>query len=162
LVTPLVMLLARRAGALDHPGPRRIHVEPVPTLGGISLVVAVLGVAWVARALPGPARELELKPLLGLSLATIPLAALGTIDDLPGTPPWVKLALQASSALVLCLFGYGVPLVTNPFGGSLATGPLNVPLTVAWVVIVINAINLIDGLDGLAAGAVLIASMAMW
>ncbi len=162
LTTPLVMRVARRAGALDQPGPRRIHTEPVPTLGGIALVVAVVGVAWAARALPGPARELELWPLLGLSLAAIPLLALGTIDDLRGAPPWVKLVIQAGAALVLSLFGYGVPLLTNPLGGSLATGVLNVPLTVAWVLIVINAINLIDGLDGLASGAVLIASMALW
>ena len=119
-------------------------------------------IAWGARLLPGPARELELRPLVGLSLAAIPLLALGAIDDLRGLRPWVKLAIQAGAALVLTRFGYGVPLITNPFGGSLTSGIFNVPLTVAWVLIVINAINLIDGLDGLAAGAVLIASMALW
>ncbi len=162
LATPVVMACARRMGALDHPGPRRIHAEPVPTLGGIALAVAVLGVAWAARVLPGPARELELRPLLGLSLAAIPILALGAVDDLRGTPPWVKLVIQACAALVLVLFGYGVPLLTNPFGGSFSSGILNIPLTVAWVLIVINAINLIDGLDGLASGAVLIASLALW
>jgi UDP-GlcNAc:undecaprenyl-phosphate/decaprenyl-phosphate GlcNAc-1-phosphate transferase len=162
VATPLVMRLARRAGALDHPGPRRIHAQPIPTMGGIALVIAVMGVAWVARTMPGPARVLELRPLIGLSLAAIPLLALGTIDDLRGIPPWVKLVIQAGSALVLSMFGYGVPLITNPFGGSLATGPFNVPLTVAWVLVVVNAINLIDGLDGLASGAVCIASMALW
>jgi UDP-GlcNAc:undecaprenyl-phosphate GlcNAc-1-phosphate transferase len=74
----------------------------------------------------------------------------------------VKLAIQTCAALVLVMFGYGVPLITNPFGGSISSGALNLPLTVAWVLIVINAINLIDGLDGLASGAVLIASMALW
>ncbi|MEK7331274.1 MAG: MraY family glycosyltransferase, partial [Candidatus Eisenbacteria bacterium] len=162
LATPVVMACARRMGALDHPGPRRIHAEPVPTLGGIALAVAVLGVAWAARVLPGPARELELRPLLGLSLAAIPILALGAVDDLRGTPPWVKLVIQACAALVLVLFGYGVPLLTNPFGGSFSSGILNIPHTVAWVLIVINAINLIDGLDGLASGAVLIASLALW
>ena len=162
LATPIVIRMARRVGALDHPGPRRIHAEPVPTLGGIALVAAVLGVAWGARLLPGPARELELRPLVGLSLASIPLLVLGSIDDLRGVPPWVKLAIQACAALVLTRFGYGVPLITNPFGGSFTSGLFNVPLTIAWVVIVINAINLIDGLDGLASGAVLIASMALW
>ncbi|HKQ57936.1 MAG TPA: hypothetical protein VJY35_08705, partial [Candidatus Eisenbacteria bacterium] len=52
LLTPLVIRLGRRAGALDHPGPRRIHAQPVPTLGGIAIAVAVLGVAWAARLLP--------------------------------------------------------------------------------------------------------------
>jgi len=162
LATPLVIRLARRAGALDRPGPRRIHALPVPTMGGLALALAVLGVAWVARAFPGPAGLLEIRPLLGLSLAAIPILALGAVDDVRGARPWVKLAIQACAALVLVLFGYGVPLITNPFGGSFTSGIFNVPLTVAWVLIVINAINLIDGLDGLASGAVLIASMSLW
>jgi len=162
LATPLVIRLARRAGALDRPGPRRIHAQPVPTMGGLAVALAVLGVAWGARAFPGPAGLLELKPLLGLTLAAIPILALGAVDDVRGTRPWVKLAIQTCAALVLVLFGYGVPLITNPFGGSFTTGILDVPLTVAWVLIVINAINLIDGLDGLASGAVLIASMSLW
>jgi UDP-GlcNAc:undecaprenyl-phosphate GlcNAc-1-phosphate transferase len=162
LVTPLVIRLGRRAGALDHPGPRRIHAQPVPTLGGIAIAVAVLGVAWAARLLPGPARELELRPLLGLTVAAVPILAVGAVDDLRGTSWWAKLGVQVCAALVLTLFGYGVPLITNPFGGSFPSGALDLPLTVAWVVIVINAINLIDGLDGLASGAVLIASMSLW
>ncbi|MBI1796166.1 MAG: undecaprenyl/decaprenyl-phosphate alpha-N-acetylglucosaminyl 1-phosphate transferase [Candidatus Eisenbacteria bacterium] len=162
LATPAVMRLARAIGAFDHPGPRRIHREPVPTLGGLAFAAAVLGVAWAARALPGPARELDPRPLVGLSLASIPILALGVVDDLRGVPPWAKLVIQACAGLVLSMFGFGVPLITNPFGGAIASGPFNVALTVAWVVIVINAINLIDGLDGLASGAVLIASMALW
>ena len=162
LATPLVIRLARRVGALDRPGPRRIHALPVPTMGGLALALTVLGVAWVARALPGPAGMLDSRPLLGLTLAAIPILALGAVDDVRGTGPWVKLAIQSCAALVLVLFGYGVPLITNPFGGSFTSGILNVPLTVAWVLIVINAINLVDGLDGLASGAVLIASMSLW
>jgi len=162
LATPGLIAFTRRAGLVDHPGPRRIHAQPVPTLGGFALAAAVLGVAWGARLLPGPAGELDPRPLLGLTLASVPILALGAVDDLRGTAPWVKLAIQACAALVLVLFGYGVPLLTNPFGGSFASGALNIPLTVAWVVIVMNAINLIDGLDGLATGAVLIASMSLW
>jgi UDP-GlcNAc:undecaprenyl-phosphate GlcNAc-1-phosphate transferase len=162
LATPLAMALARRAGALDHPGPRRIHRDPVPRLGGLALAAAVLGVAWGARGLPGPAASLDVRPLLGLTLAAIPMLALGIVDDLRGTSPWVKLAIQTCAALVLVLFGYGVPVVTNPFDGGVASGAFNVPLTVVWVLVVTNAINLIDGLDGLASGAVLIAAAALW
>jgi len=160
--TPAVIAAARRAGAFDHPGPRRIHREPVPTLGGLALVLAVLGVAWAARLLPGPAAALDVKPLLGLTLAAIPVAALGLVDDLRGATPWAKLAIQASAAMVLVLFGYGVPVLTNPFNGSFASGAFNIPLTVAWVLVVTNAVNLIDGLDGLASGAVLIAAATLW
>jgi UDP-GlcNAc:undecaprenyl-phosphate GlcNAc-1-phosphate transferase len=161
-VTPVVIAAARRAGAFDHPGPRRIHRAPVPTLGGLALVLAVLGVAWAARLLPGPAAALDVKPLLGLTLAAIPVVALGLVDDLRGATPWAKLAIQTSAARVLVLFGYGVPVLTNPFNGTFASGAFNVPLTVAWVLVVTNAVNLIDGLDGLASGAVLIAAATLW
>jgi UDP-GlcNAc:undecaprenyl-phosphate GlcNAc-1-phosphate transferase len=162
LATPLVILLARRTGAVDRPGPRRIHAAPVPTLGGLAIAIAVLGAAWVARALPGPAVLLDPRPLLGLTLAAIPALAVGAFDDLRGTRPWAKFLVQVLSGLILVWFGYGVPLITNPFGGSFSSGVFNAPLTVLWVVIVINAINLIDGLDGLASGAVLIAAMSLW
>jgi hypothetical protein len=108
--------------------------------------------------LPGAAATLDPMPLLGLTLATLPVAALGVWDDLRGTSPWTKLLVQSGAALVLVWFGFGIPLFTNPLTGeSVSSGVWNAPLTVLWVVAVINAINLIDGLDGLAAGVVLTA-----
>ncbi len=162
LLTPSAMAVARRAGAVDHPGPRRIHRVPVPTMGGLALVAAVLGVAWLARALPGPARQLDPRPLVGLTLAAIPMLFLGVVDDLRGAGPWSKLGVQACAAIVLVHFGYAVPVLSNPFGGQIAAGAWSGPLVVLWVLVVVNAINLIDGLDGLAAGVVLIASATLW
>jgi UDP-GlcNAc:undecaprenyl-phosphate GlcNAc-1-phosphate transferase len=162
LIVPMVMRWARRIGALDHPGPRRIHAKAVPTLGGIAFAITVLGGAWIARLLPGPASALDLYPLIGITLASIPILALGITDDLRGTPPLAKLGVQACAALVLYHFGLGVPTLTNPIGGNLDPGWLNAPLTVAWVLIVVNAVNLIDGLDGLASGVVLLASATLW
>jgi UDP-GlcNAc:undecaprenyl-phosphate GlcNAc-1-phosphate transferase len=160
--TPLARALAVRIGALDRPGPRRVHREPVPSLGGLAFVAAVLGVAWAARALPGPARELTGGPLVGLTFASIPILALGIVDDLRGVSAHAKLGVQICAALVLSLFGYGVTAITNPFGGTLFAHALNAPLTVAWVLLVTNAINLIDGLDGLAAGVVAVVSGTLW
>jgi UDP-GlcNAc:undecaprenyl-phosphate GlcNAc-1-phosphate transferase len=157
-----VIAFARRAGAYDQPGPRRIHATPVPTLGGLALVVAVLGVAWLARVLPGPASQLDPRPLLGLTLAALPIVALGVWDDLRGAPWAVKLAFQALAGVVLVASGYGIPVLTNPFGAPIPSGVLDAPLTVLWVVIVTNAINLIDGLDGLASGVVMLAAAALW
>ncbi len=162
LLTPLTIRLAHRVGAFALPGPRRVHREAVPTLGGVAMVAAVLGVAWLARALPGPARELDVRPLLGLTFASLPILALGLVDDVRGVAPIAKLGLQACAALVLALFGYDVPLITNPFGAPIHAGPLGLPLLVAWVLLVTNAINLIDGLDGLASGAVAIAAATLW
>jgi UDP-GlcNAc:undecaprenyl-phosphate GlcNAc-1-phosphate transferase len=127
------------------------------------MIAAVLAVAWASRVLPGAAATLDPMPLLGLTLATLPVAALGVWDDLRGASPWTKLLVQSGAALVLVWFGFGIPLFTNPLTGeSVASGVWNAPLTVLWVVAVINAINLIDGLDGLASGVVLIAAATLW
>src|SRR5438876_11093759 len=117
--TPWVARRARGAGALDHPGPRRVHREPVPTLGGLAIIAAVMGVPWAARLLPGPARALDARPLLGFTLAALPIIALGVVDDLKGAAPLAKLGIQACAALVLSLFGYRVAEITNPLGGTL-------------------------------------------
>jgi UDP-GlcNAc:undecaprenyl-phosphate GlcNAc-1-phosphate transferase len=161
-LTPLARALAIRTGALDHPGPRRVHQLPTPRFGGLAMAAAVLGVAWLARALPGPAQKLDPHPLVGLTWAAVPVLALGVLDDLRGVGPWAKLAVQACAALTLTVFGYGVPLLTNPFGDPIVTGVWSLPLTVIWVVVLTNAVNLIDGLDGLAAGVVAIACAALW
>ena len=162
MLTPAVMALARRIGALAQPGSRRIHREPIPTLGGLAMVVAVLLVAWAARLSPGPGQLLPLRPLIGFSLALIPVLLMGLIDDTRGVPPLGKLLAQGIAALVLFQYGFNVPVLTNPFGPPIASGVMNLPLTVAWVVLVMNAVNLIDGLDGLASGVVLIASISLW
>jgi len=164
LITPCVIAMARRWGAMDHPGPRRIHEAPVPTLGGLAMAISVLAACWLAFWIPGPVRErgVDMGPLLGFTLACVPILILGALDDLKGTTPLVKLVFQAVAAVILTRFGLGIPLISLPFRGGLATGLFNVPLTIGWVLIVTNAINLVDGLDGLAAGAVFIASMSLW
>ncbi|TMQ67431.1 MAG: undecaprenyl/decaprenyl-phosphate alpha-N-acetylglucosaminyl 1-phosphate transferase [Candidatus Eisenbacteria bacterium] len=139
-----------------------MHDRPVPTLGGLAIAAAVLGVVWIARWLPGYAQTLEPRPLWGLTYAALVILGLGVVDDLKRLSPWIKLSGQVLAALVLASFGFGIPFVTNPFGGQFATGFMDGPLTVLWVLGVMNAINLIDGLDGLASGVVLIASLTLW
>ena len=161
-LTPLAKRLALRAGAIDQPDARRVHTVPTPRFGGLAIAAGVLLVAWVARVLPGPAATLEPRPLLGLTCAALPILALGMADDRWSVSPWVKLAVQACAALTLTVFGYGVSVLTNPFGPAIELGAMNVPVTVVWVLVVTNAINLIDGLDGLASGVVAIACAALW
>jgi len=162
LLTPLARRLAVRAGAIDVPDARRMHATPTPRFGGLAIAGGVLLVAWTARLLPGPAALLDPHPLVGLTCAAIPVLALGLADDLRSVSPWVKLVVQACAALTLITFGYGIPTLTNPFGPAISTGPLNAPITVLWVLVVTNSMNLIDGLDGLAAGVVVIACGALW
>lgn len=162
LLTPAARSLAIRWGAMDMPDERRVHETPMPRFGGLAIAAGVLAVAWIARLLPGPAAALDPRPLLGLTCAAVPILALGMADDRWSVSPWVKLAVQACAALTLGLFGYGVPMLTNPFGPPIELGALNLPLTLLWVLVVTNAINLIDGLDGLASGVVILASAALW
>lgn len=161
-LTPLARALAVRVGAIDMPDSRRVHTTPTPRFGGLAIAAGVLPVAWGARLFPGPAAALDPLPLLGLTCAAVPILALGMADDRWNVSPWVKLLVQTCAALTLTLFGFGVPVLTNPFGPPIELGVLNVPFTVLWVLVVTNAINLIDGLDGLAAGVVAIASAALW
>lgn len=162
-LTPLVMAAARRFGIVDRPGPRRIHTTPIPTAGGVAMAIAVLGVAWGARAVSEAARTtLDVRPFVGITIAAAIIVALGVIDDRWGVKPLGKIAGEVAAACILYAFGLGVPLLTNPFGEAIVTGPFDLPLTIVWVLIVINAINLIDGIDGLASGVVLVASVTLW
>jgi UDP-GlcNAc:undecaprenyl-phosphate GlcNAc-1-phosphate transferase len=103
-LTPLVRLLAVKVGALDRPGPRRVHTEPVPTLGGLAFAAAYLITLYGAFALPGPPSLLDIRAVIGFSLAAIPILLLGVIDDVRGAPPWLKLLLQALAACILYAF----------------------------------------------------------
>ncbi|WP_027717641.1 glycosyltransferase family 4 protein [Desulfovirgula thermocuniculi] len=154
LATPWVRRVAFRLGAVDRPDARKVHREPMPRLGGVAVYAAF--VAAVIVAVPKSLEVLGL--LLGLTLVTL----VGVADDVRGLSPRLKLAGQVVSALALLPFGIEIYFVTNPLNGHLVDlGWLGLPLTVFWVVAVTNAVNLIDGLDGLAGGVSLIAALTM-
>jgi UDP-GlcNAc:undecaprenyl-phosphate GlcNAc-1-phosphate transferase len=157
LVTPIVRRLAHRLDLLDLPGEhRKVHQFPVPRLGGVAMVIAFgVGLALATLA-AGDLNAGGLRPnrapaiLAGVTL----LLVLGVIDDTRGMRALVKLAIQVAAALLA--FGLGLSLDRLHFPwGIVELGPLALPITVAWIVGVINAVNLIDGLDGLASGVVL-------
>jgi UDP-GlcNAc:undecaprenyl-phosphate GlcNAc-1-phosphate transferase len=162
-LTPVARALALRLQAVDLPGPRRVHLVPVPKLGGLAMAIAVLAVVWAAYRMPrSPLEFIDPRPLMGLTVAGLVILALGIVDDVRGAKPPVKIVFQTVAALILAWFGLGIPVVALPFVGEIGTGFMNLPLTITWVLLVTNAINLIDGLDGLAAGTVFIASMTLW
>ncbi len=158
VLTPVVIAEARRAGALDYPGAQKVHVEPVPTLGGLGLVAAVLGTLWVLQ-LAG----LGIAPrhALGLTLAAVPVVAVGVWDDLRAVSIPVKLAVHFLAGGILYAAGLRVIELTNPFGSTIPLGPLGLLVTMLWVATVVNALNLVDGLDGLAPGIGGIAALAL-
>ena len=161
--TEMVRVAAVKLSAVDHPGGRRAHRRPTPRLGGLGIVwgfgvsLALLthgGARW--GSLAGGGAE-----LVGLLTGAALLVCVGLADDRRGLPWWVKLGASVLAALALYAGGWRVVSIGIPGVGSIATGGFALPLTVLWVVLVTNAVNLIDGLDGLATGVALVASLGL-
>jgi UDP-GlcNAc:undecaprenyl-phosphate/decaprenyl-phosphate GlcNAc-1-phosphate transferase len=156
VLTPLVRDLALAEGVVDRPdGRRKTHRTAVPRLGGIAVHLSfalAFGAAlavfrdapWLAA--PVPAAFLHL-----LAACTV-VMLVGLLDDLFGVPPLVKIAAQAAAGLYLYHNGYQIRLISNPFGDTINLGMMSLPITLLWFAGMSNAFNLIDGLDGLAAG----------
>lgn len=153
LITPLVRVVALRVGAIDMPNGRKVHTQPIPRLGGVAIFIGFAG----AMLLTQPISRQTAGLLIGATIIVI----VGVLDDIYDLNPRVKLAGQIVAAVVVCMFGIRVEAITHPFGGVFNLGWLSIPATVLWIIGVTNAINLIDGLDGLAAGTAVIAAVTM-
>ncbi len=156
-VTPLVRSAAHRLELLDMPGGRKVHQVPVPRLGGVAMAIAfgvAIGLATLAS--PDLGETAGLRPnrapaiLAGVGL----LFVVGIVDDIRGMRAMVKLGFQVAAAVVAWGLGLSLDRLFLPWA-IVDLGPLALPITVAWIVGVINAVNLIDGLDGLASGVAL-------
>lgn len=156
--TPLAIRLAPRIGAMDVPkDKRRVHAKPIPRLGGVAIYLGII--AAFSRLLPWN------EQLLGIVMGATLILAIGIYDDIKGLKPKAKLAGQILCALILFFFSVQIRGMTNllPFGPKYLIFPLGLSLvvTVFWVVAITNTVNLIDGLDGLAAGIVCIACLSV-
>lgn len=158
LVTPWVMRLARRTRALDTPGGRKRHARTTPRLGGVAIVggiVVVLGPALAFLA-PDAFRTLRPQDFLGFTFAAALVFCVGLADDLFTLRAAHKLLVQIAAASIIVSMGWQFDTVRLPIEGSFELGGLAPVLSVVWIVGVTNAINFVDGLDGLAAGIVAI------
>ncbi|KYC70526.1 glycosyltransferase family 4 protein [Heyndrickxia coagulans] len=153
LLTPLIKKLAIRIGAVDKPNQRKVHMKVMPRLGGLAIYISFI--AGVLLLQPDSPHSL---PIL---LGSLIIVLTGIIDDIRELSPRVKLMGQLAAALVVVLSGIHVEFINLPFGGQLEFGIFSIPLTILWIVGVTNAINLIDGLDGLAAGVSSIALLTI-
>lgn len=162
VTTPLVRLLAVRVGAVVAPDERRVHVRPTATLGGLAMYLGFLAGMVAASRLDqfDPVFEGTSEPV-GVLLAATVIFAVGTIDDLREVSAPAKVAGMVLSGGILSLLGVTMLYFRVPFGDYVSLSPDLAPLiTVLWVIGMANAVNLIDGLDGLAAGIVGIAAGA--
>jgi len=160
--TPVVRRLAERFGAVVAPDERRVHLRPTATLGGLAMFLGFLaGMAAASRLGQfDPVFEGTSEPV-GIILAATIIFLVGMIDDLREVSAPAKVAGQVLAGGVLSLLGVTMLYFRIPFGDFLALSPDLAPLiTVLWVIGMANAVNLIDGLDGLAAGIVAIAAGA--
>ncbi len=152
--------LAFRVKAVVEPDERRIHQRPTATIGGISMYVGFLAALGVAYLLPQFNRLFRgSSELLGVLLAATVMFLVGLVDDFREVSAPAKVAGQILAASVLTFFGVTMFYFKVPFAGVVVLSSSITPLlTAVWVVAMANAINLIDGLDGLASGIVAIAA----
>jgi UDP-GlcNAc:undecaprenyl-phosphate GlcNAc-1-phosphate transferase len=163
LVTPPIIRVAHALGAVDLPAARKIHLRPVPRTGGIAVYLGFLaGLLFAAWATGSLATSVRVDVYwAGLALAATGMLCVGLVDDLWGLAFYWKFAAQIAAATFVWFCGFRIEILTHPLGGALELGLLSLPLTVLWVVGITNAVNLIDGLDGLATGIALITATAV-
>ncbi len=149
LLTAAVRALARRYDIVDRPdGKRKLHGRPVPLWGGVAVYAAtVIGLLAVRLGAGGTTEFTELSNAWIIAAGFVCLV--GSIDDRFNLPSRIKLVLQVVSVLPIVMLGYYVDRIVA-FGCPIVLGWLGIPLTILWLVGCINALNLIDGMDGLA------------
>ena len=158
VMTPPVKRFAEKVGAIDVPrANRRVHDHPIPRMGGLAIFIGfVLSLIFFV--------PMSTK-VLGLLVGSVIIAVMGGVDDIVSLNPWVKLAGQIVAALVAIRCGLVFDVISNPniFAEEtyIEIGWLSIPLTMLWIVGCTNAVNLIDGLDGLAVGVSAISSLTM-
>jgi UDP-GlcNAc:undecaprenyl-phosphate GlcNAc-1-phosphate transferase len=157
VLTPLVRRFALRFGLLDHVrDSRKIHGRPIPRVGGLAIMggfyTPLVGLAIYETGV-GQLFYSQLTKAMALMAAGLVIGALGTYDDVKGANARKKFTVQIAVAVALYFAGFKVQQLAIPFGdAALSLGPIALPFTVLWIVGVINAVNLIDGMDGLAGG----------
>lgn len=143
-LTPLVKKFAIYIGAVDKPNQRKVHERIMPRLGGLAIFISML----IGFAIAQPHSQFTWPLLIGATIIVIT----GVFDDRFEISPKVKLLGQILAAAVVIYGGVQIPIINLPFGATIDLGYFSIPFTLLWIVGITNAINLIDGLDGLAAG----------
>ena len=165
LVTPVVLAWSRRLGLFDQPdAQRKVHVRPIPRTGGVAialgLLVPFIGLAFWGNDFTAALRQDE-ERLVAFIGGFAAILGLGVYDDLRGVGAWGKLSVQLLVGLLLWTSELRVDTL-SVFDHSITLGLWSLPLTMLWVAGFVNAMNLIDGLDGLAAGVAFFASASLF
>lgn len=156
--TPLVKSLAGKVGAVDVPKDnRRMHDHPIPRLGGLAIFLGFMIAVLLLIPLDTPKK--------GMLLGAVIIVILGVFDDIHALPALPKFIVQIIAAVIAAVAGNRIEVLSNPNifsdNPTWVLGWLSIPVTVIWIVAITNAVNLIDGLDGLACGVSTISSVIM-
>jgi UDP-GlcNAc:undecaprenyl-phosphate GlcNAc-1-phosphate transferase len=162
LLTPLALYVSVKGKVFDRPGLRKIHQKAMPCLGGAAVAVAVLITIWLIKSLwPGIFHGWAGK-FTTITLGGLLILGVGLYDDLKNASVGLRLVFQFAAAGILIAGGFCVTILPSPLGGVFELGLFSIPFTALWIVFIINAINFIDGLDGLAAGISIIVAATIF
>lgn len=157
VITPLFRSIARKLKIMDYPGGRKIQANPVAYLGGLAIITPITLGSFLL-IFTSITIDLKQQLYLGLILPALTIAIVGLLDDIYQLPPWPRFISQSAvgviTSFILYLSGSGVEIFDNQL--------LNSSATILWVVTIINALNFIDNMDGLATSISMVASLALF
>ncbi|MCX5749009.1 MAG: MraY family glycosyltransferase [Candidatus Saganbacteria bacterium] len=163
LFVPFAKKSAFLLNAIDKPSDRKVHKSSMPRLGGLAIYLGFMA-AVLTGLLIAVIRHMHLNYLAitGILLGSSLMLIVGMFDDMKNIPATKKLLLQILISLVPIMFGVQITFISNPVTGILLLGFISVPVTILWVVGITNALNFVDGLDGLASGITAIAATTLF
>jgi UDP-GlcNAc:undecaprenyl-phosphate GlcNAc-1-phosphate transferase len=157
VITPLFRSIARKLKIMDYPGGRKLQANPVAYLGGLAIITPITLGSFLL-IFTSVTIDLKQQLYLGLILPALAIAIVGLLDDIYQLPPWPRFISQSAvgviTSFILYLSGSGVEIFDNQL--------LNSSATILWVVMIINALNFIDNMDGLATSISMVASLALF
>jgi len=159
ILVPLMRALSFRLGAVDKGEGRRVHSGIIPRLGGVGIYGAFL--IPTIYMLLGSQWNPDHTRFMGILLGSLVIVGIGFYDDLKGAKVSHKLLAEVIAALIIYVWGIRIEHLTIPLFGSIQLGWISLPVTLFWIVAITNAVNLIDGLDGLAAGTGICVSLIL-
>ena len=164
IMVPYTIKLAKKVGAIDMPSDRRVNKKPIPRIGGIAIIIGFLVSSIYLIITMCIEKKINLNDadnyktkLLGFLLGIIVISTFAYLDDVIDLRPWQKLLAQVGSAIIIYLCGIKIDVIN----GTILPKWFSFILTIGWIVGITNAINLIDGLDGLSSGISLISSFLL-
>jgi len=161
LITPSIRAIALRVSALDVRDKRKMHTKVITRFGGVAIYVGFICGMICSFFLATGLHFMDAAPLMKVVIAATLILMLGIYDDVRGANARMKFFVQILAAFFLVKSGITIEKIGIPFWRVFELGVLNIPVTILWLVGITNAINLIDGLDGLAGGIVFISSIGL-